>query len=112
MSHHIIESNLNGEIYRDILKNEVPTLRQNMWFQHDGCPAHARKVLDHDFNGHWISSVSSVSWPTRLPDLSSPDLILGGYLKDKVYKQEPITHENAIGCLCQNLSRNFPHAHL
>ena len=70
MSRHIIEDNLNGEMYRDILKN-VPTLlknlrlevRQNMWFQHDGCPAHysveAREVLDHNFNGHWTA---------RLPD--------------------------------------------
>ena len=51
MSRHIIEDNLNGEMYRDILKN-VPTLlknlrlevRQNMWFQHDGCPAHYSMV--------------------------------------------------------------------
>ena len=48
MSRHIIEGNLNGEIYRDILENELPTLLenlrlevlQNMWFQHDGCPEH------------------------------------------------------------------------
>ena len=43
MSRHIIEGNLNGEIYRNILENELPTLlenlslqvRQNMWFQHN-----------------------------------------------------------------------------
>ena len=26
MSRHIIEGNLNGEMYRDILENELPTL--------------------------------------------------------------------------------------
>ena len=52
MSRHIIEGNLNGEMYRDILENELPALlknlrlevRQNMWFQHDGCPAHYSMV--------------------------------------------------------------------
>ena len=66
MSRHIIEDNLNSEMCRDILKNGLPTLlenlslevQQNMWFQHDGCSEHysivAREVLDHGFNGHWI----------------------------------------------------------
>ena len=55
-----------------------------MWFQHDGCSEHysmvAREVLDPDFNGHWIDRDGPVNWP----DLSSPDLFLWGYLKDKV----------------------------
>ena len=46
MSRHIIEGNLNGKMYLDILENELPILlenlrldvRQNMWFQHDSCP--------------------------------------------------------------------------
>ena len=50
MSCHIIKGNLNGETYRDILKNELPTLlenlrlemRQNMWIQ--------PFFLYHDFN--------------------------------------------------------------
>ena len=63
-------------VYRAILKNKLPRLfenlrlevRQNMWFQHDGCPAHhsmlAREVLDHDFSGHRISRAA----PVNLPD--------------------------------------------
>jgi len=105
---HIIEGNLNGPKYRDILENELPILledlsleiRQNMWFQHDGCPAHysvgAREVLDRDFNGRWIGRAGPVNWPARSPDLTSPDFFLWGYLKDKVYKEEPTTRENMI----------------
>jgi hypothetical protein len=105
---HIIEGTLNGQMYRDILENELPTLledlslevRQNMWFQHDGCPAHysmvAREVLDRDFNGRWIGRAGPVNWPARSPDLTSPDFFLWGYLKEKVYKQEPTTRENMI----------------
>ncbi|GLV38513.1 hypothetical protein CBL_05131, partial [Carabus blaptoides fortunei] len=66
VAHNPHNSTLDGQMYRDILENELPTLledlsievRQNMWFQHDGCPAHysmlAREVLDRDFNGLWI----------------------------------------------------------
>ena len=38
----------------------------------------------------------SKNWPARLPDLSSPDFFLWGYLKDNVYKQESTTRENMI----------------
>ena len=48
----------------------------------------ARKVLDYGFNGRWISRAGLVNWPARLPDLSSPDFFLWGYLKDKVLNQE------------------------
>ena len=51
-----------------------------MWFQHDDCPQHysmvTREVLDHDFNCHWIDKAGPVSWPTRLPQLGSPDFFL------------------------------------
>jgi hypothetical protein len=105
---HIIEGNLNGQMYRDILENVLPTLfedlslelRQNMWFQHDGCPAHyssiAREILDRNFNGCWIGRAGPVNWPARSPDLTSPDFFLWGYVKDKVYQQVPTTRENMI----------------
>ena len=82
MNRHIIEGNLNGEMFRDILEKELPTLLENlsieawenMWFQHDGCPEHysmvPREVLDHDFNGHWIGRVAPLNWPVRLTYLT------------------------------------------
>lgn len=105
---HIIEGNLNGQMYRNFLENELPILlenlslevRRNMWFQHDGCPAHysvvAREILDRDFNGRWIGRAGPINWPARSPDLTAPDFCLWGYLKEKVYKQEPTTRENMI----------------
>mgnify|MGYP005985114471 CR=1 FL=1 len=99
MSLHILEGKMNGELYWDILENELSTflenlslkMRQNMWFRHDSCPEHysmvAREVLDHDFNGHWIGRADPKNWPAGLPDLSSPDFFLLGYFKEKVYKQ-------------------------
>ena len=81
-------------------------MRQNMWFQHDD-PAHysmvVRKLLDHDFGGHWIGGAGPVNWPVRLPDLSSPDFFLWVYLKDK---QEPTTCGNMIEPI-RNSSRHM-----
>jgi len=97
---------LNGIKYQNFLEQELPLLedvaldvRQSMWFQHDGCPAHysiAREVLDRDYNGRWIDRGGPINWPARSPDLTSPDFFLWGYLKDKVYQQVPTTRENMI----------------
>ena len=46
------------------------------------------------FNSHWIGGTGPVNWLARLPDLTSPDVFLWGYVKDKLYKQELITREN------------------
>lgn len=63
---YFIEGNLNqiwNQISRNFLEQKRPPLfedvaldvRQSMWFQHDGCPAHysiaAREVLDRDYGG-------------------------------------------------------------
>ncbi|CAH0553446.1 unnamed protein product [Brassicogethes aeneus] len=83
------------------LRQNVPLARlQNMWYQHDGCPAHysaiAREVLDREFNGRWIDRRGSVSRPARSPDLTTPDFFLWGYLKEKVYAAIPTTREDMV----------------
>lgn len=105
---YFIDGTLNGIKYRNFLEHELPPLledvalpiRQIMWFQHDGCPAHysatAREVLNRDFNGRWIGRGGPVNWPARSPDLTSPDFFLWGYLKDKVFQQAPTTREYMI----------------
>lgn len=105
---YFIDGNLNGIKYRNILEEKLPRLledvslevRQNMWFQHDGCPAHysrgAREVLDRLYNNRWIGRKGPINWPARSPDLTSPDFFLWGYLKDKVYKEKPTTRENMM----------------
>lgn len=118
---YIIEGNLNGQKYSEFLEGVLPTLledlslevRRTMWFQHDGCPAHysllAREVLDRNFNGRWIGRGSLINWPARSPDLTSPDFFLWGYLKSKVYQQEPTTREDMIERIktaCAQIGRN------
>ncbi|XP_025270745.1 uncharacterized protein LOC112639812 [Camponotus floridanus] len=105
---YFIEGNLNGETYRNFLQNQLPLLledvplnvRQQMWFQHDGCPSHysrtAREVLDREFNGRWIGRGGPVNWPARFPDLTSPDFYLWGYIKSEVYKEVPTSRENMM----------------
>lgn len=101
-----INGTLNGEKYRDLIRNELPILledlslevRQNMWFQNDGCPSHystiARNELNRQFYGRWIGRGGTVNWPARSPDLTSPDFYLWGFLKSKVYNEVPTTPEN------------------
>lgn len=105
---YFIDGNLNGEKYRNFLENQLPILledlslevRHNMWFQHDGCPAHyaviAREVLNREFNGRWIGRGGPVNWPARSPDLTAPDFYLWGYLKNRVYQEVPTTRDNMI----------------
>lgn len=75
-------------------------VRQNMWFQHDGCPAHysavAREVLNREFNGRWIGRAGPVNWPARSSDFTSLDFFLWGYLKSQVYQEVPTTRETMI----------------
>lgn len=105
---HFIHGHLNGEKYQQLLEDVLPTLledvpldvRQTMWFQHDGCPAHfavrSREVLDRLYNRRWIGRGGPVPWPARSPDLTSPDFFLWGYLKNEVYSEVPTTPENMI----------------
>lgn len=51
---HFLPDNLNGEDYENFLRNDLPELLEdlplslndnNMWYQHDGCPAHYRRSV-------------------------------------------------------------------
>jgi len=74
----IFDQPLTGEIYLNFLTNHLPVLlenvpletRRNMFFQHDGCPAHfsvmVRQFLDRTFPNRWIGRGSLFPWPPRL----------------------------------------------
>lgn len=95
---------LNGANYLQFLQNDLPglledtplTLRQRMWFQQDGCPAHyARRVREHlsnTFPDRWIGRLGPIMWPPRSPDFNPLDFFYWGCLKDKVYAK-PIKSE-------------------
>lgn len=102
----IINGNLNSDKYLEMLANQiVPALQQmfgqeinNIWFQHDGAPAHyghrVRQYLDNVFPRRWIGRRGAVEWPARSPDLNPLDYFFWGHMKNVVYKKEPTDVQN------------------
>lgn len=113
---------LSGVEYLNFLENDLPNLledvpllqRQNMYFLHDGAPAHfaidVRIHLNNHFGQRWIGRGGPHAWPARSPDLNPMDFYLWGHLKSTVYSV-PITDEQQLwqriveGC---NQIRNTP----
>lgn len=99
--------NLNAEYYLHFLRNELPDLlqsvpeaiRNGMWLQNDGCPAHyataVRAHLNEEFPNRWIGRLGPILWPPRSPDLNPLDFFYWGCLKDLVY-QNRINNEEQL----------------
>jgi len=63
---YIFLQNVTGDIYANILQDELPAFLENvplqtrreMYYQHDGAPPHfsqvVRKYLNHKFQNRWI----------------------------------------------------------
>jgi len=64
---------------------------QNMWIQQNGAGPYSSSIiinfLNDKYTQYWIERNGFVAWPPRLPDLTSPDFYLCGYLKNTVYKK-------------------------
>jgi Transposase. len=100
------DGNLTGQIFYNFLENnlnelldDVPLLiRQNMWIQLDGAPAHfsvnVRELLNVRFPERWIGRGAPIGWPARSPDLTPLDFFLWGYVKTLVYKEPPTTPDD------------------
>lgn len=116
---YFFDGNLTGNQYAAFLENILPILleeiplgiRQTMWFQQDGCPAHyaliARQRIDATFGARWIGRGGPVAWPARSPDLTPLDFYLWGRIKEMVYKEAPTTRQdmmNRIQVACRSLS--------
>lgn len=91
---------VNGERYRAMLNNFLsPQLEvlglEDMWLQQDDATAHTSRetmaILRNMFPARLISRFGDLAWPARSPDLSAPDFFLWGYLKGKVYANNPRT---------------------
>lgn len=95
-----LPTRLNGNTYLQFLQEVLPGLleevplnvRRELWFLHDGCPAHfdraVRNHLDNTFPRRWIGRGGPVPWPPRSPDLNPLDFFLWGFLKERVYTTE------------------------
>lgn len=103
-----LPARLNGNEYLRFLENDLPgmledvplLIRQNIWYMHDGAPAHysiqVRNFLNQNFPNRWIGRGSEFAWPPRSPDLNPMDFYFWGHLKDLVYKQESATREDLL----------------
>lgn len=99
---HFLPPRLNANNFLEFLQEDffnlvenIPlNLRQNMWLQLDGAPAHfaqpVRNWLNETFPGRWIGRGAAVSWPPRSPDLNPLDFFLWGFIKNRVYATEVV----------------------
>ncbi|XP_026323276.1 apyrase-like, partial [Hyposmocoma kahamanoa] len=88
---------LYGETYENFLRQDLSDLLddipldliRDMWFQHDGCPAHYRRSvrewLDTNYPNKWIGRGGPTPWPARSPDLTPMDFYVWGHMKSLVY---------------------------
>ena len=91
----------NGENYRKMLKDYVlPQIElhidqplERTWFQQDGATSHTAaqtiQLLKESFGTRVVSLKSSNPWSVNSPDPIPLDSFLWGYLKDRVYVNEP-----------------------
>jgi hypothetical protein len=75
--------------YLNFLQNELSVLlddvplqvRRDMWYLHDGAPAHSARAVKNWLNANlenrWIGRNGPVLWPARSPDLNSRDFFYG-----------------------------------
>ena len=69
--------------------------RDEQWFQQDGATPHISSNtllwLRQRFEDRLISRRCDTEWASHLPDLNPPDFYLWGYVKDRVYENNPQT---------------------
>lgn len=109
---------MNGDRYLNFLENEIGGFlddmvleeRQNVWFQHDGCPAHSTRNewLNRTFRNKWLGRNTDPRWPPRSPDLTPLDYFLWGYLKQKIYKDRLFNNVDELDTSIRVNCRNIP----
>ncbi|KAJ8877017.1 hypothetical protein PR048_021469 [Dryococelus australis] len=89
---------INGQTYEAFLKNDMPVLFENvrlqvqlnMYFMHDGVPAHfsvcAHWYVNQIFGGRWIGMGGPIPCPLRRPSLESIILLFVGTFKGTCWK--------------------------
>lgn len=102
---YFIDGALTGEKYLNLLQQQIiPEINNlfpnmNATFQQDGAPAHYHRnvgeYLNTTFPQRWIGRRGEIEWPAKSPDLTSLDLFLWGYSKDRVYVNKPTTIQDS-----------------
>jgi hypothetical protein len=114
----VIDGKLTGPKYLEMLQSEISErldalqLPGELWYQHDGCPAHnygpALEFLHAAFPSRVIGTYETFAWPARSPDLAPLDFFLWGHISTSIYSATPFvsldTLNDAIETCCTNLS--------
>ncbi|KAJ4432160.1 hypothetical protein ANN_20776 [Periplaneta americana] len=105
---YLLPNSLHGDNYFVFLRDVLPELleniplniRERIWFQHDGAPAHfnhrVRNHLNATFPDRWIGRGGPVPWPPRSPDLTPLDFFLWGDVKRFMYETPNHTAEDLV----------------
>jgi len=105
---YIFPQRLTGDIYANVLQDELPALLENvplqtrrqMYYQHDGAPPHfsqvVRQYLNQSFPNRWIGLGGAQNCPPRSPHLNPLDYHVWGYLKAMVYAHKVNTREELL----------------
>lgn len=90
---------VTSQRYADMLENFFePQLarfevNEGTFFQQDGATSHTARIsmniVNRLFPNHVISRNGDITWPSRSPDLTPCDFFLWGYLKSKVFQDNP-----------------------
>jgi hypothetical protein len=103
---YLLPDRLNVSAYYVFLQEVLPVLledvplavRHDMWFQHNGAPAHfsaqTQQHLNTQFSAMWLGHGGPVSWPVRSPDLNTLDFFVWGHPKEIVYRDLPTDMED------------------
>lgn len=101
-----IDETVNSERYTRLLEQKFIPFAHGLdavdghWFMQDGATPHRTNQVFEVLNEHFSDRVlgldyssrnGGVEWPPYSPDLNPCDFFLWGYLKDKVYRENPRT---------------------
>lgn len=114
----VIDGTLNGEKYLEMLQGGISAqlaelnLEGELWYQHDGCPAHnygpAVQFLHEAFPERVIGTYEPLAWPARSPDFAPPDYFLWNHITNSIYDATPFANlddlNQAIQTCCENIS--------
>ncbi|KAJ8911564.1 hypothetical protein NQ315_007945 [Exocentrus adspersus] len=87
-------------------------IKNRMWLQLDGAPAHFSVTVRHHLNEHfpnaWIGRQEPTAWPPRSADLTPMDYFLWGVVKSNVYRVPAATREDMVERIQQSFQRISP----